>query len=114
MVTVMQRKQLEAAASFVSDRLKNEPTGHDAAHVARVRQLAVRIANQEGGSLLSSKWRRLYMMSLMKSCQVNGRLRRSSLRTSSFCGNWTRGISAISWTLLQRCLFVIGISSLDQ
>ncbi|MFF3036386.1 hypothetical protein ACFVS7_35935, partial [Streptomyces rubiginosohelvolus] len=35
----------------VSDRLKNEPTGHDAAHVSRVRQLAVRIANQEGGSL---------------------------------------------------------------
>lgn len=51
MLTVMQRKQLEAAASFVSDRLKDEPTGHDAAHVARVRQLAVRIANQEGGSL---------------------------------------------------------------
>ncbi|WP_345807738.1 HD domain-containing protein [Bacillus pumilus] len=47
----MQKKQLEAAASFVSDRLKYEPTGHDAAHIDRVRQLARQIANQEGGSL---------------------------------------------------------------
>ncbi|MEN2446450.1 HD domain-containing protein, partial [Bacillus sp. JR_15] len=47
----MQKKQLEAAASFVSDRLKYEPTGHDAAHIDRVRQLACQIANQEGGSL---------------------------------------------------------------
>ncbi|WP_426551146.1 HD domain-containing protein [Bacillus pumilus] len=47
----MLKKQLEAAASFVSDRLKYEPTGHDAAHVDRVRQLARQIANQEGGSL---------------------------------------------------------------
>ncbi|MEH7799518.1 HD domain-containing protein [Bacillus pumilus] len=47
----MQKKQLEAAASFVSDRLKYEPTGHDAAHIDRVRQLARQITNQEGGSL---------------------------------------------------------------
>ncbi|WP_144500117.1 HD domain-containing protein [Bacillus pumilus] len=46
----MQKKQLEAAASFVSDRLKYEPTGHDAAHIDRVRQLACHMANQEGGS----------------------------------------------------------------
>lgn len=46
----MQKKQLEAAASFVSDRLKYEPTGHDAAHIDRVRQLARQISNQEGGS----------------------------------------------------------------
>ncbi|WFO45919.1 HD domain-containing protein [Bacillus pumilus] len=47
----MQKKQLEAAASFVSDRLKYEPTGHDAVHIDRVRQLARQITNQEGGSL---------------------------------------------------------------
>lgn len=46
----MQKKQLEAAASFVAGRLKYEPTGHDAAHIDRVRQLASHIANQEGGS----------------------------------------------------------------
>lgn len=42
---------MEAAASFVSDQLKYEPTGHDAAHIDRVRQLARQLANQEGGSL---------------------------------------------------------------
>lgn len=47
----MQKKQLEAAASFVSDQLKYEPTGHDAAHIDRVRQLARQLAKQEGGSL---------------------------------------------------------------
>ncbi|WP_420834673.1 HD domain-containing protein [Bacillus zhangzhouensis] len=47
----MQQNQLEAAASFVSNKLKDEPTGHDAAHIDRVRLLAVNIAKQEGGSL---------------------------------------------------------------
>nr|WP_249705762.1 HD domain-containing protein [Bacillus zhangzhouensis] len=51
MQTIMQQKQLKAAASFVSNKLKNEPTGHDAAHIDRVRLLAVHIAKQEGGSL---------------------------------------------------------------
>ncbi|MDR0124935.1 phosphohydrolase [Bacillus sp. LLTC93] len=51
MVTIMQQNQLEAAASFVSNKLKDEPTGHDAAHIDRVRLLAVNIAKQEGGSL---------------------------------------------------------------
>ncbi|WP_429783629.1 HD domain-containing protein [Bacillus zhangzhouensis] len=47
----MQQNQMEAAASFVSNKLKDEPTGHDAAHIDRVRLLAVNIAKQEGGSL---------------------------------------------------------------
>ncbi|MGG1698721.1 HD domain-containing protein [Bacillus zhangzhouensis] len=51
MVTIMQQNQMEAAASFVSNKLKDEPTGHDAAHIDRVRLLAVNIAKQEGGSL---------------------------------------------------------------
>ncbi|MBD3858575.1 HD domain-containing protein [Bacillus sp. 28A-2] len=51
MHTILQQKQLEAATSFVSNKLKNEPTGHDAAHIDRVRLLAVHIAKQEGGSL---------------------------------------------------------------
>ncbi|KEP27401.1 phosphohydrolase [Bacillus zhangzhouensis] len=51
MLTIMQQNQLEAAASFVSNKLKDEPTGHDAAHIDRVRLLAVNIAKQEGGSL---------------------------------------------------------------
>lgn len=73
MLTITQKKQLEAAASFVSDQLKNEPTGHDVAHIDRVRRLACHIAYREGGSLfiiemaaivhdvidekLSSEWR---------------------------------------------------------
>ncbi|WP_249668872.1 HD domain-containing protein [Bacillus altitudinis] len=51
MYSSKQQEQLEAAASFVSKQLKNEPTGHDEAHINRVRQLAVHIAQQEGGSL---------------------------------------------------------------
>ncbi|PCK21105.1 phosphohydrolase [Bacillus pumilus] len=51
MHSMKQLKQLEAAASFVSNKLKCEPTGHDAAHIDRVRLLAVNIAAQEGGSL---------------------------------------------------------------
>ncbi|OLP65063.1 hypothetical protein BACPU_20190 [Bacillus pumilus] len=46
-----QQKQLETAASFVSNRLKFEPTGHDSAHIDRVHRLAVNIASHEGGSL---------------------------------------------------------------
>lgn len=51
MRTIMQQKQLEAAAFFVSKQLKDEPTGHDAAHIDRVRLLALNIAKREGGSL---------------------------------------------------------------
>ncbi|MFS0656739.1 HD domain-containing protein [Bacillus sp. 179-C3.3 HS] len=51
MYTIKQQKQLEAAASFVSNRLTFEPTGHDAAHIDRVHRLAVNIAKDEGGAL---------------------------------------------------------------
>ncbi|MEI4788819.1 hypothetical protein WAX46_00280 [Bacillus sp. FJAT-53060] len=53
-----QLKQLETAASL--NKLKCELTGHVAAHIDRVRLLAVNIATQEG-SLLTS---------VMNSCEI--------------------------------------------
>ncbi|MGE6629684.1 HD domain-containing protein [Bacillus sp. NPDC077027] len=51
MYTNREQEQLEAAASFVSQRLASEGTGHDILHVERVRHQAVAIAQKEGGSL---------------------------------------------------------------
>ena len=96
------------------DRLKDEPTGHDAAHVARVRQLAVRIANQEGGSLFIIEMAAIVHDVIDEKLSSEWKVTEKQLENQLLCGNWTRGMSAISWTSLQRCLFVIGISSLGQ
>lgn len=110
----MQKKQLEAAASFVSDRLKYEPTGHDAAHIDRVRQLARQIANQEGGSLFVIEMAAIVHDIIDEKLSSEWKLSPQQLEHQLLFGKFIREIFVISWTSLQRCLFVIDISRIDQ